>query len=103
VEIGWRLARQGWGKGYATEAARASLEHGFGKLGLSSIVSFAVTANMRSRRVMERIGMCRDPDGDFDHPDVPPGDPRRRHVFYRISAEKHARSSQRNSVEEPRS
>jgi RimJ/RimL family protein N-acetyltransferase len=90
------------GKGYATEAARASLEHGFGKLGLSSIVSFAVTANMRSRRVMERIGMRRDPDGDFDHPDVPPGDPHRRHVFYRISADEHAGSSQRNSVEEPR-
>jgi RimJ/RimL family protein N-acetyltransferase len=103
VEVGWRLAHQAWGKGYATEAALASLDHGFGRLGLSSIVSFAVAANIRSRRVMERIGMRHDPDGDFDHPSIPAGDPLRRHVLYRISAEEHAGSNQRNSVEEPRS
>jgi RimJ/RimL family protein N-acetyltransferase len=103
VEIGWRLARPAWGKGYATEAARASLDYGFGKLGLASIVSFAVTANMRSRRVMERIGMRRDPDGDFDHPNIPAGNSLRRHVFYRISAGEHAGSKQRHSVEEPNS
>ena len=67
VEIGWRLARRFWGRGYATEAARASLGFGFGTLGLDEIVSFAVTANGRSRRVMERIGMTRDPAADFDH------------------------------------
>jgi RimJ/RimL family protein N-acetyltransferase len=100
IEIGWRLARHCWGKGYATEAARASLDHGFAKLGLSSIVSFAVVANMRSRRVMERIGMHRDPDGDFDHPNIPAGNPLRRHVLYRISAAEHARLEQMRSVEE---
>ncbi len=103
VEIGWRLAHPAWGKGYATEAARASLDYGFGKLGLASIVSFAVKANMRSRRVMERIGMRRDPDGDFDHPNIPAGNSLRRHVLDRISAGEHAGSKQRQSVEEPNS
>lgn len=103
VEIGWRLAHHAWGKGYATEAARASLDHGFGKLGLSSIVSFAVAENVRSRRVMERIGMRRDSGSDFDHPDIPAGNPFRRHVLYRIAAEQHAESNQQHSVEESRS
>jgi RimJ/RimL family protein N-acetyltransferase len=102
VEIGWRLAHHCWGKGYATEAARASLDHGFGRLGLSSIVSFAVTANMRSRRVMERIGMRHDPDGDFDHPNLTVAGPLRRHVLYRISAAEHAMSEKANSAEETR-
>ena len=86
VEVGWRLARHCWGKGYASEAARASLDHGFHTLGLSSIVSFAVATNMRSRRVMERIGMTHDPGGDFDHPNFPADHPLRRHAFYRITA-----------------
>jgi RimJ/RimL family protein N-acetyltransferase len=103
VEIGWRLARHAWGKGYATEAALASLDHGFGKLGLDAIVSFAVVANMRSRRVMERIGMRRVLDGDFDHPDIPAGDPLCRHVLYRITAAEHAEWNQSKSVEEPSS
>ncbi|RPI10335.1 MAG: N-acetyltransferase, partial [Actinobacteria bacterium] len=57
IEIGWRLARRFWGKGYASEAARGALEHGFGELGLREIVSFTTVGNAASRRVMERIGM----------------------------------------------
>lgn len=85
VEIGWRLAPRFWGRGYATEAAHASLRFGFETLRREEIVSYAVTANERSRRVMERIGMTRDPAGDFDHPKLPRGSPLRRHVLYRLS------------------
>ncbi|HXC88619.1 MAG TPA: GNAT family N-acetyltransferase [Stellaceae bacterium] len=83
VEVAWRLARAGWGRGYATEAARAALDHGFGALGLSAIVAVTVPANLRSRRVMERLGMTRDPADDFDHPNVPDG-ALKRHVLYRL-------------------
>jgi RimJ/RimL family protein N-acetyltransferase len=86
VEIGWRLARQHWGHGYATEAAGAALAYGFGPLALSEIVSFTVPANVRSRAVMERLGMSRDPASDFDHPRLPPGHPLRRHVLYRLAS-----------------
>jgi ribosomal-protein-alanine N-acetyltransferase len=88
VEIGWRLARAYWGKGYATEAARAALAHGFGPLGLSEIVAFTVPTNRRSRSVMERLGMAHDPGADFDHPAVPEGHALRRHVLYRLAREK---------------
>jgi ribosomal-protein-alanine N-acetyltransferase len=84
VEIGWRLARAYWGQGYATEGARASLRYGFETLGVTEIVAFTAVGNAPSRRVMDRIGMTRDPDGDFDHPLVPIGHPHRRHVLYRI-------------------
>jgi len=83
VEIGWRLAREHWGHGYATEAALGALAFGFGELGLQEIVAFTVPANVRSRRVMERIGMVRDPMDDFEHPRLPVGHPLRRHVLYR--------------------
>ncbi len=83
VEIGWRLAREHWGRGYATEAARAVLEFGFQDLALDEIVSFTVPANLRSRRVMERIGMTHSPADDYDHPLLPEGHPLRRHVLYR--------------------
>ena len=83
VEIGWRLARDHWGHGYATEAARAALDFGFGEIALPEIVSFTVPANLRSRSVMERIGMTRSPDDDFDHPVLPAGHPLQRHVLYR--------------------
>ncbi len=86
VEIGWRLARAAWGHGYASEAARACLDHAFDDLDLPEVVSFTVTENARSRAVMERIGMTRDPAGDFDHPALPPGDRLRRHVLYRAQA-----------------
>lgn len=84
VEIGWRLARQYWGRGLATEAARAVVGLAFGPLDLDALVSFTVPANVRSRRVMEKIGMTHDPDDDFDHPTLPERDPLRRHVLYRL-------------------
>lgn len=83
VEIGWRLARPHWGKGYASEAARAALKVGFEQVGLDEIVAFTATGNLRSRAVMERLGMAADPD-PFDHPAVPDGSPLRLHVRYRI-------------------
>lgn len=88
VEVAWRLARDAWRSGYATEAGRASLDHGFGCLGLESIVSFTAEENIRSRRVMERLGMTHDPRDDFDHPRLPPGHPLRRHVLYRATAQR---------------
>ena len=86
VEIGWRLTPGAWGQGYATEAARAALRHGFVEHGLSEIVAIAVPANTRSLAVMERIGMVRDLDADFPHPQMPPGHPYARHCLYRIRA-----------------
>jgi RimJ/RimL family protein N-acetyltransferase len=84
VEIGWRLAKGAWGNGYATEAARASLAHGFEVAGLDEIVSFTATTNLPSERVMQRIGMIHDEAGDFDHVRVPAGHRLQRHVLYRI-------------------
>jgi len=86
VEIGWRLARDAWGFGYATEAARAAVAVGFDEVGLDEIVSFTATSNVRSMRVMERIGMTHDPADDFDHPALAEGSPLRRHVLYRLSS-----------------
>jgi RimJ/RimL family protein N-acetyltransferase len=83
VEIGWRLAFPHWGKGYATEAARAALRFAFTELGLSEVVSFTVPANTRSRLVMEKLGMKHFPEEDFDHPQLPESHPLRRHVLYR--------------------
>ena len=93
VEVGWRLASAHWGNGYATEGARAALEAGFAQLGLSEIVSITVPANVRSRRVMERIGMTHDPADDFDHPALAEDDPLRRHVLYRIGQDQWRQSS----------
>jgi len=87
VEIGWRLTVDAWGRGYATEAAEIALTYGFEELGLDEIVSFTVPDNARSRAVMERIGMSRDPADDFEHPGLPDGHPLRRHVLYRLSAD----------------
>jgi ribosomal-protein-alanine N-acetyltransferase len=86
VEVGWRLSAKHWNRGYATEGALAALTFGFETLGLQEIVSFTVSANAPSRRVMEKIGMVRDPDGDFDHPGLPESHPLRRHVLYRIGS-----------------
>jgi ribosomal-protein-alanine N-acetyltransferase len=85
VEIGWRLAFKYWGRGYATEAARLALGYGLGTLALPEIVSFTSVANLRSRAVMERLGMRRDPVDDFDYPKFPDGHPLRRHVLYRLT------------------
>ncbi|WP_417677935.1 GNAT family N-acetyltransferase [Roseibium sp.] len=84
VEIGWRLARAAWGKGYATEAARAWIGFGFETLGLDEIVSFTAVSNERSQRVMERLGMHRDPQDDFLHPAIEPSHPLAPHVLYRL-------------------
>lgn len=84
VEVGWRLAYQHWGRGYATEGARAALAFAFAELGLGEVVSFTPTLNLRSRRVMEKLGMRRSVSDDFDHPRLPTGHPLRRHVLYRI-------------------
>ena len=84
VEVGWRLAFVHWGKGYATEAARAALGHGFERAHLEEIVSFTAATNTRSRAVMERLGMRRDSSDDFDHPELPEDHPLRRHVLYRL-------------------
>lgn len=84
VEIGWSLPRGLWGQGYASEAARAWLAHGFGEMGLEEIVAFTATSNLPSRRVMERIGMQRRADLDFDHPSLPDGHALRAHVVYAI-------------------
>jgi RimJ/RimL family protein N-acetyltransferase len=85
VEVGWRLGRAAWGRGYATEAAQAVLADGFGRLGLDEIVSFTATTNLRSQRVMQRLGMTRDPTEDFDHPNMPVGHVLERHVLYRLA------------------
>ncbi|GHE32653.1 N-acetyltransferase [Streptosporangium violaceochromogenes] len=86
VEIAWRLSRPSWGKGYATEAATAALDAAFDRLGLEEVVSFTAAVNLRSRAVMERLGMTRDPAEDFDHPALPPGHRLRRHVLFRLPA-----------------
>lgn len=84
VEIGWRLGSQYWGKGYATEGAQAVLDYGFKQCNLQEIVSFAVPANVRSIRVMEKIGLKRDMQGDFLHPKLPQGHPLAKHILYRV-------------------
>jgi RimJ/RimL family protein N-acetyltransferase len=84
VEVGWRLAHAFWGRGYASEAARACLDHGFRTHGFREIVSFTTVGNARSRRVMERLGMSRDPAEDFEHPLLPAGHPLRPHVLHRM-------------------
>jgi len=84
VEIGWRLARPFWNRGLAAEGAKAVLNYAFKILNLPEVVSFTVPGNIRSRRVMEKIGMQHDRAGDFDHPRLPAGHPLRRHVLYRI-------------------
>jgi RimJ/RimL family protein N-acetyltransferase len=84
VEIGWRLAAAHWGTGLATEGARAMVRYAFETVGLEELVSFTVPVNIRSRRVMEKLGMMRDPTEDFDHPNLPEGHPLRRHVLYRL-------------------
>jgi RimJ/RimL family protein N-acetyltransferase len=86
VEIGWRLAKHHWGKGYAQEAARAWLAYGFGTMALPEIVAFTFVGNTPSRRVMERLGMTRDPADDFEHPGIAEGHPLRPHVLYRLKA-----------------
>lgn len=91
VEIVWRLARDHWGQGLAHEAAAAVLAHGLGPrttggLGLADILAFTVPANSRSLALMQRLGMARREDLDFDHPNLPPGHRLRAHVVYAATA-----------------
>ncbi len=86
LEVGWRLAAWSWGRGYATEAARAALADGFDRLGADEVVSFTSVLNERSQAVMRAVGMTRDPAGDFEHPRVPAGHRIRPHVLYRLAA-----------------
>jgi RimJ/RimL family protein N-acetyltransferase len=84
VEVGWRLAFEAWGQGYATEAARAALRFGFDEIELTEVVSFTSVHNLRSQALMRRLGMTRDPAEDFEHPDLPAGHRLRPHVLYRV-------------------
>ncbi len=85
VEVGWRVPRTFWGLGYAPEAAAAAIRFGFDTLGLAEIVANTVPGNRKSRRVMAKLGMVRDPADDFDHPRIPEGHPLRRQVLYRLT------------------
>lgn len=87
VEVGWRLAKDHWGRGYASEGARECLRFGFEDLGLKEIVSFTATTNLPSQKVMQRLGMTHDPADDFDHPQLPKGHRLERHVLYRMRRE----------------
>ena len=98
IEVGWRLAKEHWGQGYAPEAAIASLAYGFDVLELPEIVAFTSTGNLKSRRVMEKIGMSHDAARDFDHPRIPPDSPLLRHVLYAIDRESFARSRERQDL-----
>lgn len=94
IEIGWRIRSQHWGAGYAPEAAAACLAVGFtpeanGGFGFREVISFTAAINEKSRRVMDKLGLVRDHDGDFEHPGVPDGDPLRPHVLYRIDADRY--------------
>ena len=90
IQVGWRLARPFWGRGYALEAAAAAMRFGFEGLGRQEIVAYTVAGNARSRRVMEKLGMSRRADDDFDHPGIPEGHPLRRQVLYRLARDRWA-------------
>lgn len=96
VEVGWRLGSQYWGKGYATEGAKAALYYGFKKCDLKEIVSFTVPANVRSLRVMQKIGLKHDLNGDFSHPKLPADHKLSHHVLYRLNTDEYTNQDQYN-------
>jgi len=98
VEIGWRLAYDYWGYGYATEAAESALAFGFEHLKLAQIVAFTASRNVRSQRLMQRLGMLRDPADDFNHPALPEHSPLCRHVLYRMTRARWQKHSSRALV-----
>ena len=98
IEIGWRLERTSWGQGFATEAGFECLRFAFETLELREVVSFTVPENRRSRAVMERLGMLRDLNADFDHPRLPVGHPLRRHVLYRLRREEWGATTRRGEA-----
>jgi len=83
TEVLWRLRREFWGRGIGYAAATQAMEQGFAKAGLTEIVAFTTPPNLRSIRLMARLGLERDHQGDFDHPAVPEGHPLRRHLLFR--------------------
>ncbi len=91
VEVAWRLHRRFWGQGYATEAARAAIADGFGRIGLAEIVAVTTLGNLASQRVMQRLGMTR--SIEYDHPLLPADSPLRRHILYRLPAPASAQAS----------
>jgi len=91
TEVGWRLARHGWGRGYATEGAREALRFGFEECGLEEIFSFTSKGNLSSRHVMEKIGLHHADADDFEYPNMPVGHPLRPHVLYRLRREEYVR------------
>jgi ribosomal-protein-alanine N-acetyltransferase len=86
IEIGWRIKKQHWGKGYATEAAKACLHYGFRTLQFGKVYSFTSITNLKSEKVMQKIGMVK--AGEFDHPNIPHDNPLCRHVLYKKYADK---------------
>ena len=84
VEIGWRLDKPYWGRGYAVEAAQASLADLFARTDLTEVVAYTARQNAPSRRVMEKLGMTHDPAKDFQHPAVPQDHPLATSVLYRL-------------------
>lgn len=85
VEIGWQFDKRFWGQGLAPEAARVWLDYAWTVLRLPQVIAYTAVMNVPSQRVMEKIGMVKDPDGEFDHPKIEAGHPLRRHVVYRIT------------------
>jgi len=86
IEIGWRLSAGHWGHGLATEGARSIVRYALETKSIERLISFTVPNNLRSRRVMEKLGMTCNPREDFDHPNLPDGHPLRRHVLYRLQS-----------------
>jgi len=93
VEIGWRIAKDYWGKGYAYEAAKEALRYGFEELKLPEIVSMTTVKNRRSRKLMEKLGLTHDPADDFENPKVPDGHPIKPQVLYRIKKTDYTQST----------
>lgn len=85
IEIGWRLARAHWGAGYASEAARAAVDYAFRELALPALIAMTVPSNLRSQRVMHKLGFARDPSADFEHPLIPEGSRMRSHWLFRLA------------------
>lgn len=96
TEIGWRLHRIFWKKGYATEGVKAVLDFAFRKIGKKSIISYTSNLNFPSITVMKQIGMVEDPSCSFEHPKIPKGHPLRPHVLYRLSKEQFFRNKINN-------
>jgi RimJ/RimL family protein N-acetyltransferase len=102
VEVGWRFRPEYWGRGVAHASAVCALRHAFGPLGLREVVSFTATANTPSRRLMERLGLERDPAGDFLHPLIAEDSPIRPHVLYRATRAPEPEAGGTVAVIEPR-